>query len=108
MLLVRALPMHIRPQSAVEVRLAASRRGAVHPTCRPQRTDDEIRAALRAAARLMRARLDGAPARHRVYRRKNRMCPRCGDVIRSWPLGDAARMAYWCPGCQRGEGPAAE
>ena len=73
-----------------------------------QTTDDELLAALRAAARLMRARLDGAPARHRVYRRKNRMCPRCGGVIRSWPLGDAARMAYWCPGCQRGEGPAAE
>jgi endonuclease-8 len=71
-------------------------------------TDDEVQAALRAAARLMRARLDGAPARHRVYRRKNRICPRCGGVIRSWPLGDAARMAYWCPGCQRGEGPAAE
>jgi endonuclease VIII len=71
-------------------------------------TDDELCAALRAAARLMRGRLDGAPGRHRVYRRKRHACPRCGTPIRSWPLGDAARMAYWCPACQRGEGPAVE
>src|SRR4051812_19697574 len=71
-------------------------------------TDDELRAALEAAARLMRGRLAGAPARHRVYRRKRHGCPCCGTPIRSWPLGDAARMAYWCPGCQRGEGPTAE
>jgi formamidopyrimidine-DNA glycosylase len=71
--------------------------------------DDELIGALDAAARLMRARLDGGPRHaHRVYRRKGRACPRCGGTIRSWPLGDAARMAYWCPGCQRGEGPAAE
>jgi len=71
-------------------------------------TDVELRAALEAAARLMHGRLNGMPARHRVYRRKRRGCPRCGTPIRSWPLGDAARMAYWCPSCQRGEGPAAE
>ena len=71
-------------------------------------TADELHEALEAAARLMRARLDGAPARHRVYRRKRHACPRCGTPIRSWPLGDAARMAYWCPTCQRGEGPATE
>jgi endonuclease VIII len=71
-------------------------------------TDDELRGALEAAARLMHGRLAGAPARHRVYRRKRHGCPRCGTPIRSWPLGDDARMAYWCPGCQRGEGPSAE
>jgi endonuclease VIII len=71
-------------------------------------TDSELQAALAAAARLMHARLDGSRGGHRVYRRKGRPCPRCGETIRSWPLGDAARMAYWCPGCQRGEGPAAE
>ena len=71
-------------------------------------TDDELRGALRAAARLMHGRLAGAPARRRVYRRKRHGCPRCGTPIRSWPLGDEARMAYWCPGCQRGEGPSAE
>jgi endonuclease-8 len=65
-------------------------------------TDDELRAALTAAARLMHARLAGARASHRVYRRKNRACPRCGALVRSWPLGEDARMAYWCPACQRG------
>jgi endonuclease-8 len=71
-------------------------------------TDDELRAALEAAARLMHARLDGVPPRRSVYRRKRHGCPRCGAPIRSWPLGEAARMAYWCPNCQRGEGPAAQ
>ncbi len=71
-------------------------------------TDEELRAALLAAARLMHGRLAGARARHRVYRRKNRACPRCGALVRSWPLGEDARMAYWCPGCQRGEGPRAQ
>jgi endonuclease-8 len=63
---------------------------------------------LRHARALMQQRLDGKPTRHAVYRRKNRPCPRCGGLVRSWPLGDAARMAYWCPGCQRGEGPDAQ
>ncbi len=71
-------------------------------------TDDELRASLVAAARLMHARLDGARGGPRVYRRKRRPCPRCGDTIRSWPLGDSARMSYWCPTCQRGEGPGAQ
>ena len=71
-------------------------------------TDDELRGALGAAARLMRGRIDGARGGRRVYRRKRRPCPRCGGAVRSWPLGDAARMAYWCPGCQRGEGPGAQ
>jgi endonuclease VIII len=71
-------------------------------------TDAELKAALGAAARLMRGRLDGARGSRRVYRRKRRPCPRCGTPIRSWPLGDGARMAYWCPACQRGEGPAAQ
>jgi formamidopyrimidine-DNA glycosylase len=71
-------------------------------------TDAELRAALAAAARLMHGRLDGGRGSHRVYRRKRRPCPRCGESVRSWPLGDSARMAYWCAGCQRGEGPAAQ
>ena len=71
-------------------------------------TDDELRAALRGASRLMRATARRRTRRRRVYRRKGRPCPRCGETVRSWPLGDAARMAYWCPGCQRGEGPAAK
>jgi endonuclease-8 len=70
-------------------------------------TDEELRAVLIAAHRLMRARLDGVPGTRHVYRRKGHMCPRCGTPIKSWPQGDDARMAYWCPQCQRGEDPPA-
>jgi endonuclease VIII len=68
-------------------------------------SDDELRAALEAAHRLMRGRLDGARGGTRVYRRKGRPCPRCRTAIKSWPQGDGARMAYWCPRCQAGEEP---
>jgi endonuclease-8 len=68
--------------------------------------DDDLRAVLVAAARMMRARLDAVPGRRHVYRRKGHACPRCGTPIKSWPQGDGARMAYWCPSCQRGEEPA--
>ena len=64
--------------------------------------DVELRAALDAAHRLMRAGVEGTrPLRH-VYRRAGRACHRCGTVIRSHAQGEAARIAYWCPGCQRG------
>jgi endonuclease-8 len=63
-------------------------------------TEDELRAALEAAARLMRRSLDGLPHRNDVYRRVGRPCPRCGERIRSRGQGDANRIAYWCPGCQ--------
>ena len=65
-------------------------------------TDEELRDALDAAHRLMQGRLDGARPLHRVYRRVGRACSRCGAVIRSYPQGEAARLAYWCPGCQKG------
>jgi len=64
--------------------------------------DDELRAVLHEAHALMQGRLDGIRGRARVYRRKGRPCPRCGLPIRSWPQGDSARMAYWCPQCQPG------
>jgi len=64
--------------------------------------DDELRRVLADAHRLMRARLDGAAGRRRIYRRVGQACPRCGTPIRSWPQGDGARMAYWCPACQPG------
>jgi endonuclease VIII len=70
-------------------------------------SDDELRAVLVSAHELMRASLDGVPGRRQVYRRKGDMCPRCGTPIRSWPQGDDARMAYWCPQCQKGEDPTA-
>jgi endonuclease VIII len=70
-------------------------------------TDDELRAVLATAHRLMRAALDAVPGTRHVYRRKGHMCPRCGMPIKSWPQGDGARMAYWCPECQKGEDPPA-
>jgi endonuclease-8 len=71
-------------------------------------SDDTLRDVLTQAHGLMRNRLDGLPARAWVYRRKGRPCPRCGTSIRSWPQGDGARMAYWCPACQKGEEPPAK
>jgi endonuclease-8 len=117
---VRALPQTMRLSEALQVQRAVAGIGnmwmsealfdaRVSPWLTlVEASDDELRAALAAAARLMRGRLDGAAGARRVYRRKRRPCPRCGEAIRSWPLGDAARMAYWCPGCQRGEGPIAQ
>ena len=69
-------------------------------------SDDELRAVLAAASTLMRARLDGPGGRRHIYRRKGQPCPRCRAPIKSWPQGDGARMAYWCPRCQAGEEPA--
>jgi endonuclease VIII len=68
-------------------------------------SDDELQEVLAHAHRLMRSRLDGAPGRRQVYRRPGQPCPRCGTPIRSWPQGEAARMAYWCPQCQPGPDP---
>lgn len=62
--------------------------------------DEELRAVLEAAARLMRRSLDGLPQRNEVYRRVGRPCRRCGERICSRGQGDANRIAYWCPGCQ--------
>jgi endonuclease VIII len=70
-------------------------------------SDGELRAVLATAHRLMRASVEGVPGRRHVYRRKGHMCPRCGTPVKSWPQGDDARMAYWCPACQRGEDPPA-
>ena len=68
-------------------------------------TDGELRAVLAEAHRLMTASLDGKPVRINVHRRPGHPCRRCGTPIRSWPQGEGARMAYWCPGCQRGKEP---
>jgi endonuclease VIII len=65
-------------------------------------SDDELHAVLETAARMMHGRLDGARQLHRAYRRAGRACRRCGGTIRSYPQGENARIAYWCPGCQRG------
>jgi endonuclease-8 len=60
--------------------------------------DDELRRVLQAAHELM----TGARTRPLVYRKAGRPCLRCATPIRSYPQGDAARMAYWCPACQAG------
>jgi endonuclease VIII len=65
-------------------------------------SDEELRETLAAAHRLMQRRLEGARPLHHVYRRVGRACHRCGASIRSHPQGEAARMAYWCPGCHKG------
>jgi endonuclease-8 len=36
-----------------------------------------------------------------VYSRSGQPCRRCGARIASRKDGDAARVTYWCPGCQR-------
>jgi endonuclease-8 len=70
-------------------------------------SEDELRGVLATVARLMRDSLDSVPGTRHVYRRKGHMCPRCGTPVKSWPQGDDARMAYWCPQCQKGEDPPA-
>jgi endonuclease-8 len=65
-------------------------------------SDEQLLGLLAAAARLM----QGPRNRHRVYRRAGRPCPRCRTLVRSYPQGDSARMAYWCPACQAGTEPA--
>jgi endonuclease-8 len=62
--------------------------------------DGSLRDVLGHAARLMAESRDGVPVRREVYRRPGRPCRRCGTSIRSGKQGDAARTAYWCPGCQ--------
>jgi endonuclease-8 len=69
--------------------------------------DGALLATLEHAHRLMQERVEGVRRSAHVYRHKGRPCPRCGATIRSWPQGDGARMAYWCPECQRGAEPRA-
>ncbi|MEN3342149.1 MAG: endonuclease [Actinomycetota bacterium] len=64
--------------------------------------DAELRDVLEVAHRLMRASTEGMRPPRRVYRRAGRPCRRCGTLVRSHGQGEAARTAYWCPGCQRG------
>jgi endonuclease VIII len=65
-------------------------------------SDTDLRATLEVAHRLMEASVNGARPLRRVYRRAGRPCRRCGTPIRAHAQGDGARVAYWCPTCQRG------
>jgi endonuclease VIII len=62
--------------------------------------DRELYAVVRQAASLMSDARDGRTVPREAYRRVGRRCRRCGDVIRSRRLGEAARTVYWCPACQ--------
>jgi len=66
-------------------------------------TDEEIRAVLDEAARLMRRSVDSGREQRSIYRKAGRPCPRCRGAVRSRGQGDANRTAYWCPSCQPGE-----
>ena len=68
-------------------------------------SDAELHSVLAQAAGLMRSSLEGQRERKATYRRAGRPCPRCGTPIRSRGQGDDNRIAYWCPGCQRGDAP---
>ena len=65
-------------------------------------TERERRASVEHAARVMGLALErGRAPRRSVYRQTGRRCPRCGTAVASRGEGDANRIAYWCPGCQR-------
>jgi endonuclease VIII len=73
-------------------------------------TDQELRAALATARRLLQANTGGgarvttgSPRRGQelwVYGRAGRPCRRCGTLIRVRRQGDLARLTFWCPRCQ--------
>jgi endonuclease VIII len=68
-------------------------------------SNDELRTVLTEASQLMRRSLDSGLRQRAVYRQVGRPCPRCGTPIKSRGQGDANRIAYWCPDCQKGDGP---
>ena len=68
-------------------------------------SNEELRTVLTEASQLMRRSLDSGLRRRAVYRQVGRPCPRCGTAIKSLGRGDANRIAYWCPKCQRGDEP---
>ena len=73
-------------------------------------SDDELRAALATARRLLRANVrggarvtTGSPVRGQglwVYGRVGRPCRRCGTRIGQRRQGELARQTFWCPRCQ--------
>jgi endonuclease-8 len=77
-------------------------RTRLSPWLRLRDVDDEsLRRVLEKTAEAMQR---GKP--RTVYRGAGRPCPGCGTKVESWPQGDDARLAYWCPNCQPGPGPA--
>jgi formamidopyrimidine-DNA glycosylase len=73
-----------------------------------QVSDDDLASLFEEARQAMRANLGGDPRRRfpgygrgAVHGRGGRPCPRCGTPIKVRALGEHARLAYWCPACQR-------
>ena len=64
-------------------------------------TDEELRAVLDAAARMMRASLDGGHRPNRVYRLVGRPCRAAAGRSASRGQGDANRIAYGVPAASR-------
>ncbi len=66
-------------------------------------SDDELRAVLDSARRLMRESVATGRPNPAVYGRAGRPCPVCGTRIAARGQGDTNRRSYWCPRCQAGE-----
>lgn len=64
-------------------------------------SDRELLSVLTSAQSLMRAAVQSGRHPHRVYRRRQGVCPRCRGLISTRGQGDANRTTYWCPRCQR-------
>lgn len=67
-------------------------------------TDEELDRLYATASRLMKESAGPDPGwrrPHHVYKRNGRACRRCGTLIEARRQGEMARVAYWCPTCQR-------
>jgi endonuclease-8 len=62
---------------------------------------EEAQRVLLANQRVMRIGLERGRRPRSIYRGTRESCPRCGGRILSRGQGDANRMAYWCPTCQK-------
>jgi len=65
--------------------------------------EEVVRVLEEARPRMRRSALTGSHARDMaIYGRAGERCPGCGvDRVRARGQGDANRMTYWCPTCQR-------
>jgi endonuclease-8 len=72
-------------------------------------TDEQLRAIVDRARRLMRSNLHSttmrtttqrSDQRYYVYKRSHRPCVRCGTIVEMQRQGEQARSTYYCPKCQ--------
>jgi len=64
-------------------------------------SDTELRRVAGATRELMLTAVRSGRAPRSVHRRAGMPCPSCRGPIESRAQGDAARITYWCPRCQR-------